>query len=247
MVFPSLFIETLNSAQKVAVLTGAGISAESGIPTFREAQTGLWSKYRPEDLATPSAFRRDPKLVWEWYQWRRQLIHQSDPNAGHYAIAQLEGLVPSFTVITQNVDGFHQSAGSLNVIELHGNIMRTICFDSGHNVDRWEDNEIPPRCPICRSYLRPDVVWFGEGLPRTALENAIRETRECNVFFAIGTSAVVEPAASLPWIAKENGASLVEVNPSTTPVTPIADYVFHKPAGELLPELVHALKINSTE
>lgn len=241
MVFSTLLLETLNSAQKVAVLTGAGISAESGIPTFREAQTGLWSKYRPEDLATPSAFRRDPKLVWEWYQWRRQLIEQSNPNPGHHAIAQFEGLVPSFTVITQNVDGFHQSAGSSTVIELHGNIMRTICFDNRHKIDEWDDYEIPPRCPICRSYLRPDVVWFGEGLPKTALENAIQETRECNVFLAIGTSAVVEPAASLPWIAKENGALLIEVNPNTTPVTRNADYVFHKPAGEFLPELVHAL------
>ena len=166
--FPGLpkLIETLRSARYVVVLTGAGVSAESNIPTFREAQTGLWSKYSPEELATPQAFQRNPKLVWEWYAWRRELVAQATPNPGHLALAELEQRVPKFSLITQNVDGLHRRTGSRNVIELHGNINRTKCFDEGDIIDSWPPTaELPPRCPRCGGYLRPDVVWFGETLP----------------------------------------------------------------------------------
>jgi NAD-dependent deacetylase len=242
MDFPPRLIEAIRSARHVAVLTGAGISAESGIPTFREAQTGLWSKYRPEDLATRDAFRRNPQLVWDWYQWRRELVNESAPNHAHTALAQLEKIVPSFTLITQNVDGLHDQAGSSNILELHGNIMRMKCFENDHPVDNWNSQSVPPKCPVCSSYLRPDVVWFGEYLPRRILKGAISASQECDVFLSIGTSAFVEPAASLPWLALQNHALLVEINTKPTPLTKSADYVFEGLAGETLPKLIEDIQ-----
>jgi len=240
---PQDLIDRLASAGRVAVLTGAGISAESGVPTFREAQTGLWARYDPQELATPEAFRRDPKLVWEWYAWRRSLVANARPNAGHYALAELEGLFPAFSLITQNVDGLHQQAGSRAVIELHGNIRRTKCFEEDRVVDGWEaSDEIPPRCPRCGGRLRPDVVWFGENLPQNALEAALQAAQSCEVFFSIGTSAVVQPAASLAALAQRRGARLVEINPERTPLSHAADDVLTGPAGVVLTELVRALK-----
>lgn len=235
----------INNASSVVVLTGAGISAESGIPTFRDAQTGLWSQYQATELATPKAFQNNPKLVWEWYQWRRDLIDQAQPNPGHRSLVELEALVDQFTLITQNVDGFHRLAGSPNVIELHGNITKTICFNNRHPVDTWEIADTPPRCPVCDSYLRPDVVWFGEMLPHDALEKAFHASLTCDVFFAIGTSGVVEPAASLPRLARENDAVIVEINITSTPLTHQADFVIHQPSGEFLPQLVSAIKNNA--
>ncbi|MFN8455606.1 MAG: NAD-dependent deacylase [Anaerolineae bacterium] len=217
---PVPLIQIFRQAQCVTVLTGAGISAESGVPTFRDAQTGLWAKYSPEELATPRAFRRNPKLVWEWYAWRRELVSQAQPNPGHMALAELEKFVPTFTLITQNVDGLHQRAGSHNVIELHGNINRTKCFEEGVIIDAWPPTaETPPPCPRCGSHLRPDVVWFGENLPPQALEAAIKAAHTCDVFLSIGTSGVVHPAASLPFYALQTGATLVEINPDETPLT----------------------------
>jgi NAD-dependent deacetylase len=171
--FPPDLITRLRAAPRVTVLTGAGISAESGVPTFREAQTGLWEKFRPEELATPEAFQRNPKMVWEWYEWRRQRVRTVAPNPGHLALADLQRRVPEFFLITQNVDGLHQRAGSQRVIELHGNINRTKCFEEDQVVEKWEETgEVPPRCPRCGGKLRPDVVWFGEMLPPEAMAAA---------------------------------------------------------------------------
>lgn len=238
---PADLIDHLHTARRVAVLTGAGISAESGVPTFREAQTGLWAEYNPQELATPRAFRRNPKLVWEWYAWRRELVTTADPNAGHLALVTMEQQISDFTLITQNVDGLHARAGSKSIIELHGNIMRTKCFDNHHVVDEWEEGgEVPPRCPVCNGRLRPDVVWFGESLPHKALQSAITAAAECDLFFTIGTSAIVQPAASLPLTALENGIPVVEINPQQTQITPYVDYTLAGPAGEILPALVTA-------
>lgn len=238
---PSQLINALRNANHVVVLTGAGISAESGVPTFREAQTGLWARYDPQQLATPTAFQQDPKLVWEWYAWRRKLVSQAKPNPGHIALAAMEKHAPKFTLITQNVDGLHERAGSKAIIELHGNITRTKCFDQHHPVTHWPDtDEIPPRCPQCNSLLRPDVVWFGENLPANALRTAVSSSGNCDLFFSIGTSALVQPAASLPLAALENRIPTVEINPQSTPISTFVTYVLSGPAGELLPKLVAA-------
>jgi NAD-dependent deacetylase len=232
----------LGSARAVTVLTGAGISAESGIPTFRDALTGLWSRFRPEDLATPEAFRRDPKTVWEWYAWRRERVAGVAPNAGHTALAKMEIDVQArgarFTLVTQNVDGLHQAAGSRAVRELHGSIRRVKCFDQGHPAGTWDAGESPPRCVRCGSWLRPDVVWFGETLPPGELEAAMRAAASCDVFLSIGTSGLVEPAASLAFAALERGATVIEVNPERTPLTSHATLVLHGAAGAVLPLLV---------
>ncbi len=242
MVLDDVLLKYMQTAVRVVVLTGAGVSAESGVPTFRQAQTGLWAQYDPHDLATPQAFQRNPALVWEWYAWRRDLVSKAQPNPAHLALAELAQRVDQFALITQNVDNLHQRAGSQNVIELHGNITRIKCADDGRIVTNWpESDETPPKCPDCDHYLRPDVVWFGENLPRGALERAIQLARDCDLFFSIGTSALVQPAASLPLLAVENGAVLVEINPDQTPLTRYADYALHGPAGEVLPALVQAV------
>lgn len=247
MHIPSQLIHALRAARRIAArgiaaLTGAGISAESGVPTFRDSQSGLWAQYRPEDLATPQAFRRDPKLVWAWYAWRRELVSKAVPNAGHVALAQLALQVEGFTLITQNVDGLHQRAGSADVIELHGNLTRTKCFDCERLADTWaEDGNVPPKCPACGGLLRPDVVWFHEALPRAALIAATAAAQTCEVFFSIGTSGIVEPAASLPFEALRHGAVVVEVNPNKTPLTAHATHVLRGPAGAVMPALLRAL------
>jgi NAD-dependent deacetylase len=242
MKFPPDLIAAVHAARHIAVLTGAGVSAESGIPTFRDAQVGLWAQYRPEDLATPEAFQRNPKLVWDWYAWRRELVSRSQPNPGHYALAEMQRHVSRFVLITQNVDGFHQLAGSTDVIELHGNIMRSKCSRENTVIDQWTaTDDTPPRCPQCNAYLRPDVVWFGERLPPAALEAAIQAANTCDVFFSIGTSGIVEPAASLARVVLQRGAVVVEVNPATTPLTSHATFVLPGASGEVLPELVKAV------
>jgi NAD-dependent deacetylase len=239
--FDPRLVRALRDARWVGVLTGAGISAESGIPTFRDAQTGLWARFRPEDLATAEAFRRDPRLVWDWYAWRRGLVSGAAPNAGHRALARLQALVPELTLITQNVDGLHQRAGSADVVELHGNIHRSRCFVEGTVVAAWpETDERPPRCPRCRAHLRPDVVWFGEALPPQALARAEAVARGCDVFFSIGTSAAVFPAAQLPVTALAAGATVIEVNKDPTPLSGAASFSLRGPAGTILPALVDA-------
>jgi NAD-dependent deacetylase len=238
---PPELVGALRNAQSITVLTGAGISAESGVPTFRDAQTGLWAKYKPEELATPEAFVHNPRLVWEWYAWRREMVASVKPNPGHLALAVMETLVPKFTLITQNVDGLHQRAGTRRVLELHGAITRTKCFQEGTVVESWPATDsVPPKCPNCRGYLRPDVVWFGESLPEGVYEKAARASSHCEVFFSIGTSSVVYPAAALPHEARASGAVVVEVNPQATELTPLAKYSFRARAGEFLPTLVAA-------
>ncbi|HET7270408.1 MAG TPA: NAD-dependent deacylase [Rubrobacter sp.] len=238
---PPGLTDALRSAGHTVVLTGSGVSAESGVPTFREAQTGLWERFDPQELATPEAFGRDPKLVWDWYAWRRKLVAEASPNPGHAAIAEMERLFSDFTLITQNVDGLHQRAGSGEVIELHGNILRTKCSVEDLVVDEYEVGESPPCCPSCGAPLRPDVVWFGEMLPFDALEAASEAARGSDLFLSVGTSSLVYPAAALPFDALENGATLVEINPEPTPLTPHADYSVRAPAGETLPQLVAAI------
>ena len=226
----------------MVVLTGAGVSQESGLRTFRDAQTGLWAQYKPEDLASPEAFERDPKLVWDWYAWRREAIKGVRPNPGHYALVEMEKKIPDFTLITQNVDGLHRFAGNQNVLELHGNIQKVRCSECGMFTEIWaDDSESVPTCSNCGGLLRPDVVWFGEPLPRSELEMAVKASRACQVFFSIGTSGVVQPAASLAYAAKNNGAVVVEVNMEPTPLTPKVDFFLQGKSGEILPALVKAV------
>jgi NAD-dependent deacetylase len=241
MDFPSDLIRLLQRAQRIAVLTGAGVSQESGLRTFRDAQTGLWAQYKPTDLASPEAFARDPKLVWDWYAWRREAIKGVRPNRGHYALAELEKKTPQFTLITQNVDGLHRMAGSVNVYELHGNIQRVRCAQCGTFAEEWdEESEMVPQCGVCEGLLRPDVVWFGESLPRAELEAAVIASRACDIFFSIGTSGVVQPAASLASQARNNGAVIVEINAEPTPLTDRTDFALQGKSGEILPEMVSA-------
>jgi NAD-dependent deacetylase len=220
----------------VVVLTGAGVSAESGIPTFRDAG-GLWRAHRAIDLATPEAFQRNPKLVWEFYDLRRTVIADCQPNAAHLTLAEMERALPDLTLITQNVDGLHQAAGSRNVISLHGDIWRVICPACNHSGEdrRVPLPEIPPRCPRCKNHLRPDVVWFGESLPEGAIEAAWSAFSRAGLMLVVGTSALVQPAASLPMLALQNGARLVEINPASTPLSPYADETLRGPAGTVLP------------
>jgi NAD-dependent deacetylase len=230
--------ERIAAASSLAVLTGAGISAESGIPTFRRAG-GLWKNFRPEDLATPEAFARDPRLVWEWYNWRRVIIARAEPNRAHHALAKLEAAKPGFTLVTQNVDGLHDAAGNRRILKLHGDIWQLRCTVCGA---AWSDRSVPLRAipPLCAcgGLARPAVVWFGEMLPREILREAERAAGEAEVFLLIGTSAVVYPAASLAPFAKVSGATVIEINLEPTPLSGIVDFTFHGQAGELLPKLI---------
>lgn len=233
----SELLKLLRERVATVVLTGAGISAESGIATFRGGTGSLWDKFRPEELASADGFLANPKLVWEWYQWRRRLINEAGPNPGHLTLAEMEKELPNFTLITQNVDNLHQRAGSREVIELHGNIHRNKCQRCAApfpDVD-FEPERLP-QCP-CGGSIRPDVVWFGEMLPEAALNLATQRSAKARLFFSIGTSAVVYPAADLPLIAKRCGAYLVEINPEETMLTPFADEVFSAPSGSALPEI----------
>jgi NAD-dependent deacetylase len=238
---PPALAEALREARHVVALTGAGISAESGLPTFRDAQTGLWARYRPEDLATPEAFERNPRLVWEWYAWRRELAERAEPNPGHRALAEMARRTPRLTLVTQNVDGLQQRAGSREVLELHGNVHRTVCSRERTVIDAWEAAaEPPPTCPRCGAYLRPDVVWFGEMLPVAVLEQALEAASSAAVFLCVGTAAMVQPAASLPFKALAAGAVVVEVNPTETPLTGDAHHVLAASAARALPALLRA-------
>lgn len=236
-------IAVLTRAKHVAVSTGAGISAESGIPTFR-GKEGLWKKYRAEELATPTAFTQNPELVWEFYEWRRGIIAEKVPNPGHKVLARWENVFPVFSLITQNIDGLHQKAGSTDMLELHGNIWKLRCTEEGTVSENHQTplEEVPPLCPDCGALLRPHVVWFGESLSPTVLHKAFQLSSECDVMFVIGTSALVQPAASLPLSAAEAGAKIVEINPDPTPLTPYADFSFRGKAGEILPLIDEELK-----
>ncbi len=233
--------ERLKTATSVVALTGAGVSAESGIPTFRGPE-GLWQHYKPEDLATPQAFARDPRLVWEWYDWRRQKIAPASPNPAHEVLAQLEQIVPGFLLITQNIDGLHRLAGSRRLIEMHGCIWQVRCLTEG---TVYENREVPlsllpPQC-ACGSMVRPDVVWFGESLSVEDQARAFAAAESADIFLTIGTSALVQPAASLPIVAKDRGAFVAEINPVPTPITPLVDSHLQGAAGVILPQILSIL------
>jgi NAD-dependent deacetylase len=225
-------------AARVAVLTGAGISRESGLATFREPG-GVWARYDMADVASRAGFERDPEGVWQWYARRRAEMALARPNAAHLALATLEAAGKRVAVITQNIDCLHTRAGSTRVIELHGNVAGLECFDERVPVrEAAPGDQIPPRCPNCGGRLRPAVVWFGEPIPSEALETAWREAERCDVFLSVGTAAEVQPAASLPLVARESGARVIEVNPAETAVTRMAHHVLAGPAGVVLPALV---------
>ena len=230
--------QLLREARSIAVLTGAGVSAESGVPTFR-GNNGLWRQYRAQDLATPEAFESNPKLVWEWYDWRRSLIAQARPNAAHLALAELEGQSRNFTLITQNVDDLHDDAGSRNVLKVHGSIWTVRCTECGwQHVDRRVPlADLPPKCK-CGGVERPGVVWFGENLPTEIWDSAEQAASDAEVFLVIGTSAVVYPAAGLVQTARRSGAKVIEINLETTPVSGTVDRFLQGSAAELLPRLM---------
>lgn len=240
-------LQRLANARLVVVFTGAGVSAESGISTFRSPD-GLWAKFSPQELANVDAFLRNPQLVWEWYQARRQAMMQAQPNAGHRAIAALETLIPKVVVITQNIDGLHARAGSGDVIELHGSALRNFCIQCRR---RYDDPALLTLQEVqqcqCGGFIRPDVVWFGEMLPADAVERAWQLAAEASVLFSVGTSSLVWPAAELPFVALENGGYVVEINTETTPLTPKAHEHLPFPSGAVLPEIVGMLRTMKEE
>ena len=233
----------LESNPSICVLTGAGISAESGVPTFRGTD-GLWSKFRPEELANFDAFIRNPQLVWEWYSYRRQLIDKVVPNPGHSALVKMEAATEDFTLVTQNVDNLHRRAGSKRVLELHGNIMRSYCIDCGRKEDHpdFSGKDRLPHCKSCGGLIRPDVVWFGEILPQETFLEAEHAAERCGLFFSVGTSAIVYPAASLPMLAKQGGAYMVEVNTERTDQSGMFDETLLGKAGEILPSIAEVIQ-----
>ncbi|HRQ65501.1 MAG TPA: NAD-dependent deacylase [Xanthomonadaceae bacterium] len=224
-------VTRLRSARHVLILTGAGVSAESGVPTFREAQTGLWAQFDPHQLATPDAFARDPARIWAWYRWRKELLRRAQPNDAHRVIAAWQTRWPQMTVVTQNVDGLHQAAGLREPLELHGSLARARCSGCDMRID-WDDvpDDALPR-HACGALLRPDVVWFGEMLPHDTLERAMAAAEDCDLCLAIGTSGVVYPAAALPQVARQSGAFVVELNPESTPLSDVAALCLRMPAG----------------
>ena len=234
-------------AKRVVATTGAGMSKESGIPTFRDAPSALWANYNPEELATPEGFLRDPPLVWKWYVARREMMAACTPHAGHYALAELEALFDDFVLLTQNIDNLHRVAGSSDLVEVHGNIFRFKCFDNGHPIEKLPvSEEVPPRCQ-CGSFIRPDVVWFGEMLDQDDLDRACVGVSDCEAVLVVGTSGMVYPAAGFPQAAKSMGATVVEINPEETPISEIADIFVKATAGEALPLLVAGLKAARAE
>jgi NAD-dependent deacetylase len=238
MQLPAGLIGTLRNARKILVLTGAGMSAESGVPTFRDAQSGLWARFRPEDLATPHAFQAHPQVVWDWYAERRENLRQVVPHAGHFALVEMERYFETLLLVTQNVDGLHQRAGSSAVIELHGNITRSICSETGRPIDDSWIRSKPGRPPVSphhpKGLARPAVVWFGETLPAGTMNRATAAALECDVCFSIGTSSLVQPAATLPFIALNAGATVIEINPAPTSLTVMADFSLQATAAEAL-------------
>ncbi|GIF04004.1 SIR2 family NAD-dependent protein deacylase [Actinoplanes siamensis] len=238
----------LERSRHVVVFTGAGISAESGVPTFRDALTGLWSRFDAQSLATAQAFREDPDLVWGWYEWRRRIVQRVHPNQGHLAVARLATLVPQLTVITQNVDDLHERAGSASPVHLHGSLFAPRCATCARPAplpstpdQSGEGRRVPPpRCAHCDGLIRPGVVWFGEQLPEPALETAARAASACDVLLTVGTSGLVYPAAEIPRLAARSGAAVLQVNPRPTPLDPIATVNLPGPAAEVLPALLTA-------
>ncbi len=239
----------LAECRKLVVLTGAGVSKESGIPTFREAQEGLWAQYDPMEMATQEGYLRNPPLVWRWYEYRFGMVEAAQPNPGHRAIADLEQILPQVTVVTQNIDGLHQVAGSTDVVELHGSIRRFKCLSERHTgftrADFADQAEIPPHCPRCGDLLRPEVVWFGENLPMDALSRAFDLAETCDAMLVVGTSGAVQPAASLPFLARRAGAVVIDVNTERDEIACVSHIFLQGPGGEVLPALVAVLRVAS--
>ena len=240
----------LRTSRRPCVLTGAGVSKESGIPTFRDALEGLWAQYDPSELATPTAFERNPKLVWDFYEMRRERVRPAQPNPGHLALATLEKRYGALPIITQNVDDLHERAGSTQIIHLHGLIARDRCSRNCQgdptliDVDAlgWDRSAGPPVCPHCGALIRPDVVWFGEILPEKALSDAIAVIETTDLMLVIGTSGVVHPAARMPLEAKRHGAKLIEINPFRSELTPHMDAWLEGASGAIMPRLLAALE-----
>ncbi|PZG11977.1 NAD-dependent deacylase [Micromonospora craterilacus] len=239
----------LGQARRVVIFTGAGMSAESGVPTFRDALTGLWQRYDAHALATPEAFRADPALVWGWYEWRRCVVRRAEPHAGHLAVAAIEARAPHAVVITQNVDDLHERAGSTTPVHLHGSLFAPRCsacaqpapVPEGGAEEPGEGRRTPPpRCAYCSAPVRPGVVWFGEALPQPALETAAEEAASCDLLLTVGTSGLVYPAAEIPQVAARLGATVIQINPQPTPLDAVADVNLRGPAAQVLPALVQA-------
>lgn len=234
----------LYDARSVACLTGAGVSAESGVATFRDAATGLWSEFDPQQLASQEGFAANPGLVWRWYMERLQRISSVQPNPGHIALAEMAGRFEQFDLITQNIDDLHERGGSPTVYHLHGSITRYRCnrCRAGYTLRPQDIASVtPPLCPYCRGFIRPSIVWFGEMLPQRELEEAWRAASECDVMLVVGTSGVVFPAAQLPQMAQEHGAVIIEVNPDPTAAAYTPDVALRRPSGEALPALLERL------
>ena len=230
--------ELVENANNIVILTGAGISAESGIPIFRGDQ-GLWKDIRPEDIATPEAFAKDPKFVWEWYDLRRQTIIEAEPNPGHYALVELENKKEGFTLITQNIDGLHKRSGNKNIIEMHGNIWQMRCTKCGHIYFDYEVplKQLPPSCKKCGEMTRPNVVWFGEMIEMSLIDKVLKAIEECHVMLIVGTSGVGGPAASMGLVAKQTDKTVIEINPEETPSSGLYDIVIREKSGGILPLL----------
>ncbi len=237
-------INKLKNANSVVFFTGAGISAESGIPTFR-GKDGIWNKLKPEELANFDAFLRNPEMVWEWYNHRKQIVHQSKPNAGHLAMAEMQDLIPTVTIITQNIDNLHRRAGSKIIYELHGNIERNYCIKCGkkYNDELIFSGKIPT-CQ-CGGLIRPDIVWFGEYLPQDQFQLAEEAAKKADVFFVVGTSGIVYPAAGIIFTALDSGSYIVEINVDETVISNNADKSFFGEAGKILPQIIQELKSSS--
>jgi NAD-dependent deacetylase len=231
----------LSSASRVVVFTGAGISAESGISTFRSPD-GIWARFKPEELANINAFMANPERVWEWYEYRRGVVTEAKPNAGHRAIVELEKIFDRVDVITQNVDGLHQRAGSSRIHELHGSLLSHRCLDCGTPYELSDHEDGVPHCPVCGGLIRPGVVWFGEELPEDVWDRAVDATINCDLFLSIGTSTIVYPAASLPFMAAREGKFVVEVNPKRTDFTRHADLFLQGAAGMELPKFIEQIR-----
>jgi NAD-dependent deacetylase len=239
---PQNVIDRLLESESVVFFTGAGISAESGIPTFR-GKDGIWNKLKPEELANFDAFLRNPEMVWEWYSHRKKIIHESHPNPGHLAIAEMQNLFNEVIVVTQNIDNLHRRAGSSRIYELHGNIERNYCIrcKTRYNSELPFEGKIP-KCTNCGGLIRPDIVWFGEFLPQDQFQSSVDATRNCDVFFIVGTSAVVYPAASLIYTARDSGAYIIEVNIEETEISYLSNKSFYGGAGQILPAILEELK-----
>jgi NAD-dependent deacetylase len=233
---PEEAVQRLRASKRLAVLTGAGVSAESGVPTFR-GKEGLWKKHRPQQLATPQAFERDPELVWDWYHWRRNTVLAVSPNRAHFAIAELERQIPDFTLITQNVDRLHTRAGSVKILEIHGNLHHARCSSCSATI-ALEKQQGVVTCQLCGGLMRPNVVWFGENLDVKLLEEACIASGRADFLIVAGTSNVVQPAASFAYAALGNGGYVLEINLDPTPLTGSASATVLGKAGEIFEELL---------